>query len=204
MSVDTHTLVFTGSGSLTTLVNILVTVFSLQTRGTGAGPLSCHLVSVAARAFLTRVDEALIVQVTEETCLARRTLTLVLPDLVNAGSSVQTWLDSAVVLVHLAVLTSVAWEIFQLVNEQKYLIQARLTIDTDAFVSSVSVSAGSVVLTGIVHLALVNIVQAVVSSPVSRARARVRVHSVHARASVLTHVVDTIIDVDLAVLASES
>ena len=84
------------------------------------------------------------------------------------------------------------------------MIQARLTIDTDAFVSSVSVSAGSVVLTGIVHLALVNIVQAVVSSPVSRTRARVRVHSVHTRASVLTHVVDTIIDVDLAVLTSES
>ena len=107
MSVDTHTLVFTGSGSLTTLVNILVTVLPLQTRGTGAGPLSSHLVSVAARAFLTRVDEALIVQVTEETCLARRTLALVLPDLVNAGSSVQTRLDGAVVLVHLAVLTSV-------------------------------------------------------------------------------------------------
>ena len=204
MSVDTDTLVFTWSGSLTTLVNILVTVLSLQSRGTGAGPLSSHLVSVAARAFLTWVDEALIVQVTEETCLARRTLALVLPDLVNAGSSVQTWLDSAVVLVHLAVLTCITWEIFQLVNEQKYLIQARLTIDTDAFVSSVSVSAGSVVLTGIVHLALVNIVQAVVSSPVSRTRARVRVHSVHARASVLTHVVDTIIDVDLAVLASKS
>ena len=185
MGVDTHSFMFTRCGALGALINVLITVIALEPRWTGAGPLSCHFVGVTASSRLAWVDVALVVQMAKKSSLARWTLTLILANLVNACSTVVARLGGTVIFVHLAVCTSVP-------------------IDTDAFISSLRVSAGAMVLTWVVEGTLVHIVQTIVSGPVVSALTRVGVDTVNARASVMTNTVDTVVNVHLTVGSSES
>ena len=185
MGVNTDSIVFTRSGSSSTLVNVLVTVFSFQTRRTGAGPLSGHLVGVAPGSWFAGIDVALVVQVANEASLAKWTLALVFANLVHAGSSRQARIDSTVVLVLLTV-----WS-----DE---------TIDTDALVASFSVSASAMVLTGIVEGTLIHIVQTISAGVVGRTLTGVGIDTVNTDATILTNIAFTIINVYFTSGSSES
>jgi len=185
VGVDADSLMLTRGGALGALVNILITIVSLEARGTGAGSLASNLVGVAPSSGFARIDVALVVQVTEEASLARGTLALVFANLVNAGASVVARLGGAVILVHLTV-------------------SAGVSVDTDALVAALRVPAGAVVLTRIGQCTLVHIVKTVVSCPVVSALTRVRVDPVNTRASVVANTVDTIVNVHFAVGSSEA
>ena len=170
---------------MSTLVNVLISVVALETRWTGAGSLSCHLVSVTAGPWLARIDVALVIQVTQEASLACWTLALIFANLVNTRSSIVARLGSTVIFVHLTVSASVA-------------------VDTDTFVSSLRVSASAMVLTWVVESTLIHVVKAVVSGPVVSTLTRVGVDAIHTRPSVVTNTIDTIVNVHLTVGSSES
>ena len=176
---------FAGRGDPGTLVNILLALLPSQAGGAGAGPLSRHLVGVAPGSGVAGVDQALVVQVADEAGLPLGALTLVPANFVMAGPTVQTGGDGAVVLVLLAVLPDEA-------------------VDTDTLVAALRVLAGPVVLAGIVQGALVHIVQAVLAGPVVRAGTVVGVDSVNTNPSILTEIATAVINVDLAVLSTET
>ena len=185
MRVNTDSIVFTRCGHSSTLVNVFITVLSFKTRRTGACPLSSHLVGVAPGSWFAGVNVALVIQVANETSFAKRTLALVFADLVHTSSSRKTRIDSTVVLILLAV-----WS-----DE---------TIDTDALVASLGVSAGAMVLTGIVEGTLVHILQTISSSVVWRTLTGVGVDSVNTDATILTNIAFTIVNVYLTVGSGES
>ena len=60
------------------------------------------------------------------------------------------------------------------------------------------------VLAGVGQGALVHIIQAVLAAPVVRAGAVVGVDSVNTNSAILTEIATTVIDVDLAVLSTET
>ena len=185
VGVDTDPVMFAGRGDPGTLVNVLLALLSRQTWRAGAGPLPRHLVGVAPRPGVAGVDQALVVQVADQAGLPLRALALVAAHLVVAGPAVQTGRDAAVVLVLLAVLPDEP-------------------VDTDTLVPALRVLAGPVVLAGIGQGALVHIVQAVLASPVVRAGTVVGVNSVNTNSTILTEIPTTVINVDLAVLSTET
>ena len=185
VGVDTDPVMFAGRGDPGTLVNILLALLASQAGGAGAGPLARHLVGVAPGSRVAGVDQALVVKVADEAGLPLGALTLVPANFVMAGPTVQTGRDRAVVLILLAVLPDEA-------------------VDTDTLVAALRVLAGPVVLAGIGQGALVHIVQAVLASPVVRAGTVVGVDSVNTNSTILTEIPTTVINVDLAVLSTET
>ena len=185
VGVDTDPVMFAGRGDPGTLVNILLALLARQAGGAGAGPLAGHLVGVAPSPRVAGVDQALVVQVADQAGLTLRALTLVSANLVVAGPAVQTGRDGAVVLVLLAVLPDEP-------------------VDTDTLVAALGVLAGPVVLAGIVQGALVHVLQAVLATPVMRTGAVVGVDSVHTDSAILTEIATAVINIDLAVLATET
>ena len=187
MVVDTHAVVLAGVGGARAraLVDVLVAVIALEAGRAGAGALARHLVGVAPRPGLAGVDVALVVQVAHQPRLPRRTLALVLADLVDAGAAVLALVHGAVVLVLLAVLPDEA-------------------VDADALVAALGVAAGAVVLARVVDGALVHVLEAVAAGPAGRALAGVGVDAVHAGSAVLTHVSSAVVDIDFAVGSGKS
>ena len=185
VGVDTDPVMFAGRGHPGTLVNVLLALLPSQAGGTGAGPLASHLVGVAPSPGVAGVDQALVVQVADQARLPLRTLTLVAANLVVAGPAVQAGRDAAVVLVLLAVLPDEP-------------------VDTGALVAALGVLAGPLVLAGIVEGALVHVLQAVLTAPVMRTGTVVGVDSVHTHSAILTEIATAVINVDLAVLSTET
>ena len=185
VGVDTDPVMFAGRGDPGTLVNVLLALLARKAGRTGAGPLARHLVGVAPSPRVAGVDQALVVQVADEAGLPLRALTLVPATLVVAGPAVQTGRDAAVVLVLLAVLPDEP-------------------VDTDTLVAALRVLAGPVVLAGVGQGALVHIIQAVLAAPVVRTGAVVGVDSVNTNSAILTEIATAVIDVDLAVLSTET
>ena len=187
MVVDTHAVVLAGVGGAgaRALVDVLVAVVALEAGRAGAGALARHLVGVAPRPGLAGVDVALVVQVAHQPRLARRTLALVLADLVDAGAAVLALVHGAVVLVLLAVLPNEA-------------------VDADALVAALGVAAGAVVLARVVDGALVHVLEAVAAGPAGRALAGVGVNAIHAGSAVLTNVSSAVVDIDFAVGSGKS
>ena len=185
VGVDTDPVMFAGRGDPGTLVNVLLALLARKAGRTGAGPLARHLVGVAPSPRVAGVDQALVVQVADEAGLPLRALALVATHLVVTGPAVQTGRDAAVVLVFLAVLP---YE----------------PVDADTLVAALRVLAGPVVLAGVGQSALVDIVQAVLAAPVVRAGTVVGVDSVNTNPSILTEIATAVINVDLAVLSTET
>ena len=73
------------------------------------------------------------------------------------------------------------------------------SVDADAFVATLGVLAGTVVLARLGGGALVHILATVLPSPVDRAVTGVGVHSIQALAPVLTKVASAVVSVHLAV-----
>ena len=185
VGVDTDPVMFAGRGDPGTLVNVLLALLARKAGRTGAGPLARHLVGVAPSPRVAGVDQTLVVQVADQAGLPLRTLALVAANLVVTGPAVQTGRDAAVVLVLLAVLPDEP-------------------VDTDTLVAALRVLAGPVVLAGIVQGALVHIIQAVLAGPVRGTGTVVGVDSVNTSSAILTEIATAVINVDLAVLSTET
>ena len=174
-----------GRGHARALVDIFLAGGAGVAGGAGAHGLARHLVRVAPRALVARVPGALVLQVTEQPGLARRTLALVAPDLVVARAAVLTRTVHALVAVLLAVAAFVA-------------------VDADALVAALGVLAGSVVLAGVGVRAFVDVLGAVASLPVVGAAAGVGTDPVYTGGTVLTQVAWTVVCVLLTVVAGKS
>ena len=186
MSVDTDPVVLAGGeGPGPALVDVLIALLAPEAGGAGAGPLARHLVGVTPRPGLTRVDDALVIQVTQEASLPVGAHALVLAHLVHAGAAVFAGVHLAVVLVLLAV-------------------GALEPIDTDALVAPLGVAAGPVVLAGVVEGALVHVLQAVSTRPVGGTLAGVSVDTINTGSAILTNVSIAVIDIDFTVRAGKS
>lgn len=186
MRVDADALVLAGGGGPgPALVNILVTLLAPEAGRAGAGPLAGHLVGVAPRPGLTRVDHALVIQVTQQTSLPVGTHALVLPHLVHAGAAVLAGVHRAVVLV-------------------LFTVGALESVDTDALVASLGVATSPVVLAGVVEGALVHVLQTVTTRPVGGTLAGVGVDTIHTGSAILTNVSVAVIDIDFTVRSSKS
>lgn len=186
MSVDTDPVVLTGGeGPGPALVYVLVTLLAPEAGRAGAGPLASHLVGVAPRSGLTRIDDTLVIQVTQQPRLPVGTHALVLAHLVHAGATILAGIDLAIVLVLFAVRTLES-------------------IDTDALIASLSVAAGPVVLARVVEGALVHVLQTVSTGPVWGTLAGVSVDTIDTGSVILTNVSLAIINIDFTVRSGKS
>lgn len=113
-------------------------------------------------------------------------LTVETADPIDTRGTVETSGSGAIVNVHRTVLSGPA-------------------VDANAVVRAQGIGAGcSVVADARAHGTLVHVHLARIASPLRRARTRVTVHVVHARAAVETGVWYAVVDVLLAVFPSES
>ena len=183
-SVDAFTPVLARRPHSSAFVDVLLTCGSGVSRGARAHCLAGHLVSVAAGAHVARVPCALVLEMAEEASLARWTLTLVSSNLVMTGAAILTRTVDALVRVEFAV------DSFE-------------PIDTDALVATLGVLASTMVLARLRGGTLVNILAAILPSPVGRAVAGVGVHLVHTLASMLAKMASAVVPVHLAVSALE-
>jgi len=142
-------------------------------------------VGVAPRAGVARVAGAVIVQMAQQSNLARWTLAIEPADPIVTGAAIQTISLLTVILVGLAVGADVA-------------------VDADALVTALSVLTSAVVLARLIILALVDILTTVATLPVVWAATTVRVDAVHAGGSMLAQVAQTIVNVLFAIVALES
>ena len=185
MGVNTDSIVFTRSGRTCTLVNIFITVLSLQTRRTGACSLSRHLVGVTPGPLFAGVDVALVVKMANKSSLAKWTLTFIFTNFVHTSPARQARIDGTFVLV-------------------LFTIGSNETIDTDTFVSSFSVSASPMVLTRIVDSTFVHVLQTISASVVWRTLTRVSVDTIHTDAAVLANISIAVVNVYFAIGSGES
>jgi len=178
--VDTFAPMLTGRPPRPALIDVLIACGPGVAGGAGADRLAGDLVRVAAGAHIARVPCTFVLQVAKETCLARWTFALVTANLVVTGAAILARTVGTLVGVEFAVHS------FE-------------SIDADAFVATLSVLAGAVVLTRLGGGALVHILAAVLPRPVDWAVAGVGVHPVQALAPVLTKVASAVVPVHLAV-----
>lgn len=184
-SVHTLPLMLTRSSNSCTLINILLTGGACVARRTGAGSLPSHRVGVTSGSRVARVPQTLIFQVAEKTSLPKRTLALIPPNLVMAGTSIETRASCTVIFVLFTIL-------------------ANKPVNTDALVSTLRILASAMVLARIVQGALVNIFQAVATCPVGRALAGIGVSSIDTPPTILAQIAFTVVNVLLAVPTLES
>ena len=180
--VDTFAPMLAGRPPRPALIDVLIACGPGVARGAGADRLAGDLVRVAAGAHVARVPCTLVLQVAEETCLAWWTFALVAANLVVTGAPILARTVGTLVGVEFAVHS------FE-------------SVDADAFVATLGVLAGAVVLARLGGGTLVDILAAVLPSPVDRAVTGVSVDLVQALAPVLTKVASAVVPVHLAVPA---
>jgi hypothetical protein len=177
---------FTGGAALPTLVHILRAVNAFEANGTGTHVCAVDGRSVANGARMTGIGGTGVVQMTEESRLSRRTLTVERADAVVTRGAVETRGGRAVV---------------DIVGTR----DSCPAVDANAGKGSQGVDTRRSVLTHVwSNGALVDIARAIGACPLRRTLTRVSVDGVQTRGAVLTEVSAAVVDIVLTVLSGES
>lgn len=173
-------------GALCAFVNILGAVQSLISGGAGAGEGSVDGASVTDCALMTWIRRAGIIEMTKQPGLSIRALAIETADAIDAGRAVEAGCACTVIDVDAAIGPGPA-------------------VHAYTRVTAVRIRAcGPVVAQGRPYRALVHIQLALRAREGRWAQTRVLVHSVHAGGAILTEVARTVVDILLAMIASES
>lgn len=184
--VEAAPAMLTGVGTEGALVDVQVAGGAGVPGGAGADGLAIDGVGVTVGAFLTRVADAGVIEVAQQTCATMRTLAEEGGHTIVAGGAMVTGGAGAVVDVFAAVV-------------------ARPAVDADAVVAAVSVVARPSILASVGHqLTLIHVFCAVLTCVMRRALAVVGVHTVHTHAAILAVVARTVVDVMLTVRTIEA
>lgn len=172
--------------TLGTLVNVNVAFGTHKALGAVAVVAAGDHVSLANGSGLARVGGTGIVQVAEQSRLARGALAKVVGNSVMTSTTVETGLLGTVVHVNLAVLALEA-------------------VDADAAVAVLGVAARGAVLANVrIQGALIHVLSAVLASVLGRALTRVGTHAIDTSTPVLAQVVLAVVHVDLALVTGET
>lgn len=169
--------------TLIALVNILGTVNPLVAQSAGAGERSVDRAGITDCIRMARIGGARIVQMTQQTGLARRAPAVEAPDPVDAGRPVEAGRIDAIVDI-VATIGPIP------------------AVHANAVVAAVGVGTGGPVLADrrLLH-ALVHVRLAVLAGKARRTLAVIGIDPVHAGATVLTHITRAVVNVLLAVFA---
>lgn len=182
-----HTLpkVFTGVGTNGTLVHVLVAGSAHEASGTGADGAPVQGVGVTHGALVTRVADARVVQVTQQTGFPHGAFAEEGRHAVVAGGAVEAHGGGTVVDVLAAVVS-------------------RPAVDAHAGVPPDGVEAGASVMAGVgLHKALIDILCTVLTCPLRWALAIIGVDSIHTQAPIHTPMPWAVVHVRLTVVSLE-
>lgn len=173
-------------GTLITLVNILGTVDALVAHRAGTRKRPVDRAGITDCIRVARIRGACVVQMAQQSRLARRTPTVEATDSVDTRSSVETGRVHTIVNV-VATVGPVP------------------PVHADTVVPAVGVGTGGPILADRRLLnALVHVRVAIVAGKARRTLAVIGIDPVHAGATVLTHIARTVVDVLLAVFTLEA
>lgn len=172
--------------SLFAFVDVFGTIDSFVAGSTRTSVRTVDRTCIAYGIGMTRVGRARVVKVAQKTGLSVCALAVETADPVDASGAVETGGPGAIVNVHRTVLSSPAVYANAIVRSQRIGTSRTVVTDTGP------------------HGTLVYVHLTRISGPLSWARARVTVHTVHARTTVQAGVRYAIVDIFLAVLATET
>lgn len=184
--VEAAPAMFTRVGTQGAFINVKVAGRSCVTRGACADCLAIDRVCVTVGAFLTRIADAGVIEVAQQTCASVWTLAKEGGYTVVTGGAMVTSCTGAVIDVLAAVI-------------------ARPAIDANTVVAAVGVVASPTILTCVGHqLALIHIFSAVLACVVWRALTIVGIDAIHTHATILAVMARAVINVMLTMLTCKA